>query len=219
MANSSQSGPINQLGRTATIRGRDAVVAGRTPNIHGRAAGGSDAAVSDQGGASQDGGQQVLTSCCTTRQAGVVIHASVEAFGPAGDTELSVNVKWPAASLGSAPCTCTADENTEAHQSAAAPSSVDAEHQGSPTRLIVRKPPLLPTTAYAKVAQQNPAAPSAAPTKPAAPSAAPASPYAPAAVTAPSAPGAPAAPEPPAAQNYNPRPTQKTQGGKSSTPK
>jgi hypothetical protein len=36
----------------------------------------------------------------SSREAGVIVRASVEAFGAVGDTELTVHVKWPAATLG-----------------------------------------------------------------------------------------------------------------------
>ncbi len=34
----------------------------------------------------------------SSREAGVIVRATVEAFGPVGDTELNVTVKWPAGS-------------------------------------------------------------------------------------------------------------------------
>jgi hypothetical protein len=36
----------------------------------------------------------------SAREAGVIIRASVEAFGPIGDTNLTVTVNWPAGSVG-----------------------------------------------------------------------------------------------------------------------
>jgi hypothetical protein len=36
----------------------------------------------------------------SSRETGVVVRATVESFGPVGDTELTVNVKWPAGSAG-----------------------------------------------------------------------------------------------------------------------
>ena len=36
----------------------------------------------------------------SSREAGVIVRATVEAFGPVGDTELTVHVKWPAGSTG-----------------------------------------------------------------------------------------------------------------------
>ena len=36
----------------------------------------------------------------SSREAGVVIRASVEAFGPVGDTNLTVTVNWPAGNIG-----------------------------------------------------------------------------------------------------------------------
>jgi hypothetical protein len=38
----------------------------------------------------------------TSRTAGVVLRATVETFGPAGDAELHLTVKWPAAALAAA---------------------------------------------------------------------------------------------------------------------
>jgi hypothetical protein len=57
-------------------------------------------------------GQAVLGEV-TSGAACVVLRASVETFGPAGDAELNLNVKWPAAALAAAsefPTTSTTSE-------------------------------------------------------------------------------------------------------------
>jgi hypothetical protein len=57
----------------------------------------------DQGtagpGASQHGGSGTALSYTARPNAGVVIRATVEHIGVAGDTELTVNVKWPASTF------------------------------------------------------------------------------------------------------------------------
>jgi hypothetical protein len=57
-----------------------------------------------QGGEDASGSSYVASSCCGPRKAGVVIRASVEHVGLAGDTELTVNVKWPAGTFSVQPC-------------------------------------------------------------------------------------------------------------------
>jgi hypothetical protein len=47
-----------------------------------------------------------MTTCYTKREAGVVLRASVETNGPAGEVELTWNVKWPAAALAATSCDC-----------------------------------------------------------------------------------------------------------------
>jgi hypothetical protein len=51
----------------------------------------------------EGGGETVTTHYCA-RTAGVVIRASVEHVGLVGDTELTVNVKWPASTFCAPPC-------------------------------------------------------------------------------------------------------------------
>ena len=51
-----------------------------------------------QGDGPPDGDQDAPTRCLPPR-AGVVIHATVEHIGLVGDTDLSVNVKWPASTF------------------------------------------------------------------------------------------------------------------------
>jgi hypothetical protein len=46
------------------------------------------------------GNAQSLFSTVSSGAAGIVLRATVESFGPAGDAELHLTVKWPAASLG-----------------------------------------------------------------------------------------------------------------------
>ena len=158
MANSLRGVPNHPLGRTADVRGRDATTRGRDATTRGRDATtrgrdgeerGPDAVL--RGDLHPEGGREVLSTCCTTPEAGIVVRASVEAIGPAGDAELTVNVKWPAASLGSVPRTCGASQSTQATP------SVKILQPGSPTRLLARKPPALPTDASAKHAQEKPA--------------------------------------------------------------
>lgn len=47
--------------------------------------------------------EDVLISTNSSRAAGVVLRATVETFGPAGDAELHLTVKWPAAVLAAQP--------------------------------------------------------------------------------------------------------------------
>lgn len=56
---------------------------------------------SDDGDA---GGESAASSHCSPRRAGVVIRATVEHIGLAGETELTVNVKWPTATFCAQPC-------------------------------------------------------------------------------------------------------------------
>jgi hypothetical protein len=51
----------------------------------------------------------------SSREAGIIIRASVEAFGPIGDTNLTVTVNWPAGSVGTA--AAQDDEHEEGSQS------------------------------------------------------------------------------------------------------
>jgi hypothetical protein len=61
-------------------------------------------------------------SCnCTPPKAGVVIRATVEHIGMVGDTELTVNVKWPASTF------CVQPGGKQA-----APAGQDAKHQRVP---------------------------------------------------------------------------------------
>src|SRR5579862_5252504 len=50
------------------------------------------------------GGGQAVSSHCSAPKAGVVIRAYVEHVGLAGETELTVNVKWPASTFCVQPC-------------------------------------------------------------------------------------------------------------------
>jgi hypothetical protein len=52
-----------------------------------------------QGSDGTSGGGHDSSASCSPPRAGVVIHATVEHIGPGGDTELSVNVKWPASAF------------------------------------------------------------------------------------------------------------------------
>ena len=49
-----------------------------------------------QGSEGISGGEHVASGHCSPQPAGVVIRATVEHIGLVGDTELTVNVKWPA---------------------------------------------------------------------------------------------------------------------------
>lgn len=55
-----------------------------------------------QTGKHSDGKERVLLGTMTSGAAGVVLRATVETFGPAGDAELHLSVKWPAAALAEA---------------------------------------------------------------------------------------------------------------------
>ena len=49
----------------------------------------------------------------SSREAGVIVRATVEAFGPVGDTELNVTVKWPAGSY-VGPIVITGNDSSDA---------------------------------------------------------------------------------------------------------
>jgi hypothetical protein len=57
------------------------------------------------------GNENALLVTSTSRAAGVVLRATVETFGPAGDAELHFTVKWPAAALAVAQRNDAAVEN------------------------------------------------------------------------------------------------------------
>jgi hypothetical protein len=48
---------------------------------------------------SPSGGTYETSTCCSSRQGTVVIRATVEHIGVAGDTEMTVTVKWPASTF------------------------------------------------------------------------------------------------------------------------
>jgi hypothetical protein len=52
-----------------------------------------------QNGEGDAGGDVAAGGHCSPRKAGVVIRATVEHMGLVGDTELTVNVKWPASTF------------------------------------------------------------------------------------------------------------------------
>jgi hypothetical protein len=70
-----------------------------------------------------------------------VVRATVEAFGPVGDTEMNITIKWPAGSIGVLPSgdnigsnnsSPTPQEHTPAHK---------AQDTGNIEAKVVRKPP------------------------------------------------------------------------------
>ena len=67
------------------------------------------------------------------------MRATVEAFGPVGDTEMNITIKWPAGSIGVLPSgdnigssVSTPQEHTPAHK---------ALDTGNVEAKVVRKPP------------------------------------------------------------------------------
>jgi len=58
----------------------------------------------EQGGEGTSGGGHVPSTHGSPQPAGVVIRATVEHIGLVGDTELTVNVKWPASIFCVPPC-------------------------------------------------------------------------------------------------------------------
>lgn len=52
-----------------------------------------------QSGEGSLAGEERASGHCSARKAGVVIRATVEHMGLVGDTELTVNVKWPASTF------------------------------------------------------------------------------------------------------------------------
>jgi hypothetical protein len=66
----------------------------------------------DKGKGSSNG--QSILGAVTAGAACVVLRASVETFGPAGDAELNFNVKWPGTTLAAAsesPVNCSTSQN------------------------------------------------------------------------------------------------------------
>lgn len=57
-----------------------------------------------QGSEDGFGGDNLGSNHCSPRKAGVVIRAFVEHVGLVGDTELTVNVKWPSSTFCAQPC-------------------------------------------------------------------------------------------------------------------
>lgn len=53
----------------------------------------------EQGGEGRSSSGGAISSQCSMPKAGVVIRATVEHIGLAGETELTVNVKWPASTF------------------------------------------------------------------------------------------------------------------------
>ena len=124
------------LGRTPPDTGRTPPDTGRTPPDTGRTP-------PDTGRTPPDTGRtgywaQGAFGQESTRVTGVVVRGFVEAFGPLGDTELTVNVKWPAGSVGSMPASPGVFPYT-----IPAPVARPAPLPG-PQALLVRKPPPLP---------------------------------------------------------------------------
>jgi hypothetical protein len=151
MAESSQSGNDQLgrvgaiLGRDATVRGRDATVRGRDATVRGRDAQIRGRVTGNAGQGDETDGQGV-SGICPSREAGVVIRAFVDAYGPVGDTELSVNVKWPAASIGYAP---SVGDTGQEKMTAANPRIT---RFSSPSTLLVRRvSPLLSGNAGGRV--------------------------------------------------------------------
>ena len=77
----------------------------------------------DKGKAPPDKGKgsgsgQAILGAVTNRAACVVLRASVETFGPAGDAELNFNVQWPGTALAASSevpdnCSASQDGNVE----------------------------------------------------------------------------------------------------------
>jgi hypothetical protein len=65
-----------------------------------------------QGSGEGFGGDHSGSNHGSPRKAGVVIRAYVEHVGLVGDTELTVNVKWPASTFSAQPCAKTAAPST-----------------------------------------------------------------------------------------------------------
>jgi hypothetical protein len=100
-------------GREDDVRGREDDVRGREDDVRGRE--------DDVRGRENDLRQRGVFGNGSSREAGIVVRATVEAFGPVGDTELVVNVKWPAGSIGYVPATPGAAAN-KANMAADGPS-------------------------------------------------------------------------------------------------
>lgn len=71
---------------------------GKAPPDKGKAPPDKGKAPPDKGKAADKG--NALIGSVTAGAACVVLRACVETFGPAGDAELNLNVKWPASALG-----------------------------------------------------------------------------------------------------------------------
>ena len=67
----------------------------------------------DSRGDGTPGGESTLFLRPSPRKAGVMIQATVEHIGLAGETELAVTVKWPASTFCAQPCKKPDEPDTE----------------------------------------------------------------------------------------------------------
>jgi hypothetical protein len=69
------------------------------PGAQGPVKSGRGRSDSGSGETSPSSGTYETSTCCSSRQGTVVIRATVEHIGVAGDTEMTVTVKWPASTF------------------------------------------------------------------------------------------------------------------------
>jgi hypothetical protein len=68
------------------------------------------------GNGNRNSGPQEASASCCSRQASVVIRATVEHIGLVGDTEMQVTVKWPASTFCAPPCEHPVSEGSSANE-------------------------------------------------------------------------------------------------------
>jgi hypothetical protein len=77
---------------------------GNSAQPQGKGVGMGTSGRGDQDGDENSGGDRSGSNQCHPRKAGVIIRAFVEHVGLVGDTEMTVNVKWPASTFCVQPC-------------------------------------------------------------------------------------------------------------------
>jgi hypothetical protein len=85
---------------------------GKAPPDKGKAPPDKGKAPPDKGKAPPDKGKVILGGL-TSGAACIVLRASIETFGPAGDAELTLNVKWPGAVLATASDSSDTDTSSD----------------------------------------------------------------------------------------------------------
>jgi hypothetical protein len=127
-------GKASPLGRTPPDIGRTPPDIGRTPPDIGRTPPdiGKDVDTSGTACAAQG-----TFESGSTRVAGVVLRGFVEAYGPLGDTELTLNVKWPAGSIGPLP------GGSSAYASSTPAPVIRSTPFSGPQKILARRPPAL----------------------------------------------------------------------------
>ena len=88
---------------------------GKAPPDKGKAPPDKGKAPPDKGKAPPDKGK-IIVGSMTSGAACIVLRASIVTFGPAGDAELTLNVKWPGAALAMASGSSDSDTDDDADE-------------------------------------------------------------------------------------------------------